>query len=222
MPYFYKILKSEVFVILDDVQYQKNGFQNRNLIKTPTGSSYLTIPVICTSNSLIKDVKIGNKIYISKILKTLKNNYSKAKYFRAVFDEINNLIEKNNYIKLSQLNNDLILLFLKLMNANVKIKYSSDFNLSSKKDDLILDLILALKQNNYITGSGGLNYINFEKFNKNKIELYEYNFNYINYQQLWKKLGFIKNLSIVDLLFNELEQAKDYILTNGSLNIIKI
>ena len=207
---------------MDDVQYQKNGFQNRNLIKTPTGSSYLTIPVISKSSSQIKDVKIGNKIYISKMLKTLKTNYSKAKYFDLVFDEIFKLTEKNNYIKLSQLNNDLIFLFLKLMNVNVEIKYSSDFNFTSKKDELILDLILALKQNNYITGSGGLNYINYEKFSKNQIELYEYNFNYIDYHQLWKKLGFIKNLSIIDLLFNELENAKDYILSNGSLSVVKI
>ena len=207
---------------MDDVQYQKNGFQNRNLIKTPTGSSYLTIPVISKSSSQIKDVKIGNKIYISKMLKTLKANYSKAKYFSLVFDEIFKLTEKNNYIKLSQLNNDLIILFLKLMNVNVEIKYSSDFNLTSKKDELILDLIMALKQNNYITGSGGLNYINYKKFSKNEIKLYKYNFNYIDYHQLWKKLGFVKNLSIVDLLFNELENAKDYILSNGSLSVVKI
>lgn len=220
-PYFYKILKSDVFIIMDNVQYQKNGVQNRNTIKTPTGESYLTIPVASKSNSLINEVTIVNQIHISKMLKTLKNNYTKAKYFEVVFEKINNLVQKNNYETLNELNKDLIFLSLELMNADVEIKFSSDFDLSSKKDDLVLDLILASNQDRYITGLGGLSYMDLEKFYKSGIELYQYDFNYSPYNQLWNKQGFIKNLSIIDLLFNELEIAKEYILANGSLELVK-
>ena len=221
LPYFYKILKSDIFIIMDDVQYQKNGVQNRNFIKTPTGESYLTIPVASKSNSLINEVTIANEIYISKMLKTLKNNYSKAKYFEVIFEQINDLVQSKNYEKLDDLNKDLIFLALEIMNVDVKIKFSSDYRLSSKKDDLVLDLILASNQDNYITGSGGLSYMDLEKFYKCGIELYQYDFSYTPYNQLWKKLGFINNLSILDLLFNELEIAKDYILASGSLNLVK-
>ena len=34
-----------MFVVLDDVQYTKNGFQNRGKIKTAQGWIYLTVPV---------------------------------------------------------------------------------------------------------------------------------------------------------------------------------
>ena len=44
--YFYKILKSDVFVILDNVQFTKNGLTNRNQIKTPEGPGWLTLPVV--------------------------------------------------------------------------------------------------------------------------------------------------------------------------------
>ena len=221
LPYFYKIIKSDVFIIMDDVQYQKNGVQNRNTIKTPTGESYLTIPVKHKSHNLINEVTIVNKIYISKMLKTLKNNYAKAKYFDVVFRQINNLVQKKKYEILSDLNKDLIALSLKLMDVNVEIKFSSDFELFTKKDDLVLDLILASNQNNYITGAGGLSYMDLDKFFKNGIELYQYKFNYTPYNQLWPKSGFLKNLSVIDLLFNELEIAKDYILASGSLNLVK-
>lgn len=206
---------------MDNVQFQKNGLQNRNIIKTPTGNSYLTLPVFSKSNSLINEVNITNKIYIKKILKSLKQNYAKSKYFDVVFDNINELVINKNYIKLHELNKDLIILSLNLMNAEVDIKFSSDFNLSSKKDDLVLELILSLKQNKYIMGPGGLNYMNLNKFTKNDIKLYKYKFNYKNYNQLWPKIGFVKNLSIIDLLFNELESAKDYILSNGKLELLK-
>ena len=56
---------------------------------------------------------------------------------------------------------------------------------------------------------------------KRQIEIYQYDFKYKPYTQLWEKHGFIKNLSIIDLLFNDLEIAKDYILNNGSLNLLK-
>lgn len=221
IPYFYKILKSDIFIIMDDVQYQKNGVQNRNTIKTPVGESYVTIPIVSKSTSLINEVTILNAIHLSKFLKTLTNNYSKARYFDIVFNRIKNLIEQNNYIKLDDFNKDLIFLILELINANVEVKYSSQFSLATKKDDLVLDLILACGKKSYITGTGGLEYMDLDKFYKNDIEIYQYDFKYKPYTQLWEKQGFIKNLSIIDLLFNDLEIAKDYILNNGSLNLLK-
>lgn len=222
LPYFYKIIKSDIFIIMDDVQYQKNSVQNRNMIKTPTGESYLTIPVISKSISLINEVEILNNIYLDKMLKTLKNNYSKAKYFDEVFMKIKQLVETKKYCKLNELNIDLIMLVLDLLNVKTDIKYSSEFNLTSKKDDLVLDLILASGEKDYITGSGGLEYMKLEKFFLQNINIYEYKFDYAQYIQLWDKdNGFIKHLSIVDLLFNDLDNAKEYILQRGSLFLIK-
>ncbi|MDD3324214.1 MAG: WbqC family protein [Sulfurospirillaceae bacterium] len=221
LPYFYKILKSDIFIMMDDVQYQKNGVQNRNSIKTPTGESYLTIPVLSKSSSLINEVHILNDVYIQKMLKTLKTNYSKAKYFDIVFGEIEYLINSKKYEKLNDLNMDLLFLSLKLINAKVVIKKSSDFHISSRKDDLVLDLIMANSEKEYITGSGGLTYMDLDKFSQKGISIYEYNFKYRPYTQLWEKQGFIQYLSIIDLLFNDLEIAKEYILTNGSLNLVE-
>ena len=46
LGYFDKINKSDIFVFLDDVQYKKREFQNRNKIRNSTGEEWLTVPVI--------------------------------------------------------------------------------------------------------------------------------------------------------------------------------
>ena len=43
--YFDKINKADVFVILDDVQFERNSFVNRNLIKINDRALWLTIPL---------------------------------------------------------------------------------------------------------------------------------------------------------------------------------
>ena len=56
---FEKVISSEKFVFLDDVQFEKNGFQNRNKIRTYDGEIWLTVPVKAKSQTLLKDVKIN-------------------------------------------------------------------------------------------------------------------------------------------------------------------
>ena len=57
LGFFEKIISSEKFVLLDDVQYEKNGFQNRNKIRTSDGDMWLTIPVKTKSKTLLKNVE---------------------------------------------------------------------------------------------------------------------------------------------------------------------
>jgi len=219
IPYFYKILKSDIFIIMDDVQYQKNGVQNRNKIKTPTGELWLTVPVEVKSNTLINEAGIKHSDLI-KILKTIKMNYGKSRYFDQIYPGIENIITDKPFVKLNDLNIELLNFILKLLGSKTKIKFSSEFALKSTKDDLVLDLILANNEKEYITGSGGLNYMDLNKFIKSEVTLYEYSFTYAEYNQLWPKVGFVQHLSIIDLLFNEFESAHNYIISNGSIKLI--
>ena len=60
--YFYKIVKSDIFVFLDNVQYTKNSFINRNKIKTSQGEMWLTVPVSFSFGQLIRKVRINNLV----------------------------------------------------------------------------------------------------------------------------------------------------------------
>jgi len=93
--YFHQILKSDLFISYDDVQYDKHGWRNRNRIKTANGVQWITIPVITsgviTNKTSIKEIKIDwNRNWNEKHWQMIKQNYSKAPYFHlysAKFEE---------------------------------------------------------------------------------------------------------------------------------------
>jgi len=88
LPYFDKVLRSNIFVILDDVQFQKNGVQNRNQIKTPNGVVWLTVPVRQKFGQLIREVEIADSKFVNKHLNAIKTSYGKAPFFKAMFEEL--------------------------------------------------------------------------------------------------------------------------------------
>jgi hypothetical protein len=220
VPFYYKVLKSDNFIIMDDVQFQKNGVQNRNMIKTPQGASWLTLPVKHHLGITINDVNINNIAVYEKIIKTLEINYKKSTFFPEVFSFLEAIFGKS-IENLNDLNNQLFLEILKKLDIQPSVSYSSEYQLSSKKDDLVIDLILRSGDNEYLSGAGAFNYMDLEKFKKNNIKVYTYKFEQVTYTQLWnQRVGFIKDLSIVDLLFNELNDAKKYITDNGIITRI--
>lgn len=220
LPYFYKIISSDLFIILDDVQYQKNGVQNRNQIKTPQGAAWLTLPVKNKLGTKINEIEIYSSVNIDKVLRTLEMNYRKSRYFNFIFEKIKLEMTTEAGNSLNAINVRLLKLFLSLLDIKTPIVYSSSINISTCKDDLIIEILLNSNAGEYLTGKGALAYMNLDKFYKNNIKLYTYNFNYTEYEQQWNKIGFLPNLSIIDLLFNDFENALRYIIKNGLITRI--
>jgi hypothetical protein len=82
LRYFHKIECSDVFVILDDIQYNKNGYQNRNRIKTPQGDLMLTVPVFDRFAQSLDSVRIDNKRnWAAKHWRSIEQSYRRAPYF---------------------------------------------------------------------------------------------------------------------------------------------
>src|SRR5450755_3257036 len=84
IPYFSKIKQSNLFVVLDDVQYQKNGLQNRNYIAGKNGQLRLTIPVSNNFGDAINIVKIADKKILRKHWQSIEMSYRKSVYFDEV------------------------------------------------------------------------------------------------------------------------------------------
>ena len=220
IPYFYKIIKSDKFVVLDDVQFQKNGVQNRNQIKTPQGAIWLTIPVKSKLDTPINEVEVSNIKVYDKILKTIDLNYKRSPYYNQVYPSIEAVLNKKHKY-LHKTNSELLNESLKFVRTEFYIEYSSNIPTTHLKDDLVIEIIKFLKDDEYLSGKGALGYMDLDKFKKQNIKVYIFDFNYIEYPQLWdKRQGFIPNLSILDLLFNFLENVVDYILDNGILKRI--
>lgn len=206
--YFDIIQQADVFVIYDEVQYTKNDWRNRNLIKTPNGLDWLTIPVKQKNlEQKINETFISQHNWNKKHWNTLVGNYSKAPFFKSYSEEFRDLflgIETDN---LSEIN----LLFINKINSILEIKTeiidSQSLHLKGDKNERLIEAIKKLNGTHYISGPAAKSYLNIEAFEKEEIQVEWMNYsNYPEYPQMF--LPFNHNVTILDLLFNVGPDAK--------------
>jgi hypothetical protein len=203
LGYFYKISKVDVFVLYDDVQFTKNGFTNRNKIKTPNGELWLTLPVKQSGKfgqNINKTEIINSEKSQKKIIRTLEMNYKKCPFYDLYIDDLTSIFEKG-ISNISELNIELIKYICGVLCIKTKLILSSslkDSELSS--EDRLIEICKNLGGNTYLSGKGGANYQNPKKFEEAGIELVYTEFVFPNYEQPWG--DFLGNLSIIDILFN--------------------
>ena len=210
--YFYKIRKSDIFVFLDDVQYIRRGFINRNRIKTHQGVSWLTVPVDSKGKyeSNINEIEIRDDLnWKENHLRNIEMNYKRSDYFNDFFDIYKDCLMKNND-KLSELNIDIIKTICKLLNIKTEIVLSSELNIKETSTERLISICKLVGANKYLSGSGGSKYQDEKKFEDNSIELVYSDFHEKQYKQLWG--DFTGSLSVIDYIFNcgyEIEKAWD-------------
>lgn len=213
--YFDLINYVDEFIIYDDAQYTKRDWRNRNIIKTPKGLSWLSIPVEVKGKYLqkIKDTKISSSFWQKKHLDTIKFCYLKAKYFKLIYSLIEPLYIRKPYVYLSETNIN----FLKGINSFLDIKTviskSSDFSLPHGKNDRLIYLVKKAKGDIYVSGNSAKNYLDLNVFANNEVSVEWYNYNHlIEYEQLWGK--FENFVSVIDLLMNVGPKSKTHINLN--------
>ncbi|MFH1622848.1 MAG: WbqC family protein [Candidatus Omnitrophota bacterium] len=213
LPYigfFHKIHISDVFVILDTVQFVKSGplaWMNRNKIRTAQGSSWLTVPVLTRGKFpvIIKEALIDNtQDWRRKHLNSLNLNYHKAEYFHRYYGFLDQLYKKE-WLNLSELNVEIIQYLLKQLNIGTKIIKASDLDVKGESSDLLVNICKQVGAKEYVYGKHGEDYMELEKFEKNGIKTIAQNFSHPVYKQAYEP--FMENMSVVDLLFNEGENS---------------
>ncbi len=210
VPYFSKIKKSDIFVFLDDVQFQKNGLQNRNYILSRKGRLRLTIPVFHSLSTPINAIKISYSGILKKHWKTIEINYKKSSFFAEIATDLQPIYTRNHCF-LSELNLDLINFYLNFLGIKTKTVLSSEIEKKGTKSDLILSICKTLQATSYISGSGGLSYLNLSDFEKENVSIQHINYIFKEYSQINKANEFVPYLSIMDLVFNEGKNAINYI-----------
>ncbi|MBD3224046.1 MAG: hypothetical protein GF313_04915, partial [Caldithrix sp.] len=204
--YFYKMMQSDVFVYLDNVQYPRGqSFAARNRIKTPNGPSYLTVPISLPKGqkgkASYREVGFSDERWKDKHLKSVSLNYKKAPFF----DEVMALYEgqlSKSHDALPDLNMDLIEAIADYLSIDTKrVRLSQLLKDHGQKTELIIDICQALPADAYLSGTGGGKAYNDEQQLQDAgIELLYSDFKHPVYNQLWG--DFVSHLSIIDLLFN--------------------
>jgi hypothetical protein len=205
LGYFFKIYRAHKFVFLDTVLYSNGSFTNRNSIKTPNGSAWLTIPVLKSGRSgqLISEVETNNVCrWEARHLATLRSNYGKAPFFKEVFPvlEPHYRVGTNGKKPLSEFNIDVICTICEYLGIRTPCIRSSQLNVSGHKTDLLLDICRSIGANVYLAGTGGKAYQEDIKFEDGGITPVYSSFSQQPYPQLFGE--FVGNLSIVDALMN--------------------
>lgn len=89
LGYLAKWAAADVFVFLDTVQYEKNGWQNRNRVKTPDGARWLTVPVRARLGTRISDVAIDvEQPWPARHLRVIDAAYGRAPYWSSTRDAL--------------------------------------------------------------------------------------------------------------------------------------
>ena len=201
--YFDFIKQSDAFVFYDDVQYTKNDWRNRNLIKTRDGVQWMTIPVddshLIKNKLLIMDAKILQNEWQNRHLNLLEENYRHAPYYGEVIS-----IMKEAYCEETEMLSKLNVLLMKKINdylgfTNCKTYLSSDMGYKElAPTDRLVAICKRLGATEYLSGDAAKEYLEVDKFGDIKILWHRY------YEKIYPQLHgeFISRVSIIDTIMN--------------------
>jgi len=202
LGYFEKISRSDVFVFLDTVQFEKNSFINRNKIKTPQGWQWLTIPVKIKghTNSTLEDTEVDDiQPWRAKHLKSIQMNYRQAAFFSECFPEIERLLSLPTS-SLAELCWQQLNFWIGELGIKTTMIRSSQLNISSCNSDLVLDICKYFSANHYLSGAMGRDYLVEDDFSSAGIAVEYQNFIHPTYPQRWG--DFEPYMAIVDFWLN--------------------
>jgi hypothetical protein len=211
LGYFDKIDRADVFVLLDNVQFKKNEWQNRNKIKTAQGSQWMTVPVGYKYPQLINEVTINNTVrWQHKQRQSILSNYRKAPYYYYLEEFIEEIFS-SHWAMISQLNIAVVRKLVALLGIDTPLFVASQIGeLPNDPDERLIALTKYFGADTYLAGRGGSQYMDLEKYSNSSIKVIFQDYKHPVYDQLFGK--FEPYMSVIDLIFNH---------GHGSLSILR-
>jgi hypothetical protein len=207
LGFFEQMTRSDKFVLLDDVQYTRRDWRNRNKVRVSEGWVWLTVPVQQKSRfaQSLLETRIDNSLsWRRKHLETLRQHYGKAPFFEKYFPRCQQIYEKDWEFLF-----DLCLETIQFLKEEIGIETpllrSSEMKTSGAKTERLISSCRELGATHYLSGESASDYISEEDFSGQGIGLEYQNYEHPVYPQRYP--GFVPHLSAIDLLFNCGEQS---------------
>ncbi|RKR10932.1 WbqC-like protein [Flavobacterium sp. 90] len=213
--YFDAISLADEFVIYDDMQFTRRDWRNRNIIRTSNGNKWLTIPVEVKGKYFqkINETKISDKNWNKDHWNIIKQNYSKARRFLDFKDFFEDLYLNSTSLYLSEINFRFIFAICEILKIQTNFRFSSEFELKNERSERLLDICLNLNGTDYYSGPAAKAYMNEQIFDKEGVKIHYIDYsNYPEYHQMHEP--FEHSVSILDLIFNEGSNSKDFLKFN--------
>jgi hypothetical protein len=208
--YFDIIHDVDEFIFHDDLQYTKGDWRNRNVIKTPKGTEWLSVPVGANERRLHCDVRIADRSWAARHWRIIQQHYAKAPYF-ARFRDCFEAFYNTPWDNLSAMNQHLTRSISRdLLGIETRFTDSRDYEPQGAKQERLLDLLKKCGATTYISGPAGKDYIEPRRFADAGITIVWKDYNgYPEYPQFFPP--FVGGVTILDLLFHVGPDAPKYI-----------
>jgi hypothetical protein len=200
LGYFDKMDQADAFVLLDNVQYKKNEWQNRNRIRTAQGKQWLTVPVRFKFPALINQVGINNEEnWRNKHWQVLRTNYAKAPYWESVHDDLQAFYQRPCDM-LTDLNQASVTWLKQQMGIATELYLASEMELSQEPTQRLVDICKSVGAKTYLAGADGAKYMELELFAEAGLEILFQEYEHPTYPQLFDSCE--THLSALDLVLN--------------------
>ena len=209
LGYLDKVAKADVFVVMDDLQFEAQNFQNRNRVKLNTGPGWLTVPLHRGAQSdRIVDKRIDNAGFGSRhhwqhrIRRTLEIHYGKAPHHARYAADLDDIF-RVRWDWLLGLDLCILELARSALGITVPIVRASTLGVTGQKTDRILAVCEALGAKVYLSGKGGsADYLDTAQLARAGVATMWQRFTHPTYPQRYPHLGFVSHLGFIDLLLN--------------------
>lgn len=184
-----KIAKSDTFIVLDDVQYNKRSFQHRTLYSTSEGAKYLSLSVESKGSQSkaipIKEIKIADQRILLTHYKTLYSRYGKSPGWDLVGERLEK-IYNSSWVYMIDLNLELLTLTLDLFSISPRILMASELKCNESKGALMYQLVARAQGSAYLSGVGAKDYMDAVSESKRSCPVEFQAFEHPVYQQTVK------------------------------------
>ena len=202
LGYFDRIRRCELFVFLDNVQFERNSFTNRNRIKTPQGPQWLTVPVLQKGHlsSDMRETRIDNtQRWRERHLRSIAQNYRRAPRFEENFPKLEQLLAQPQEL-LADMCFEQLAFWLGELGIRARVVRASSLPPMRRKSELVLDLCRHFGADHYLSGPLGRDYLDEPAFAAHGIALSYHQFQPLPYPQLHGE--FVPGLAVLDWWMN--------------------
>jgi hypothetical protein len=202
------------FVLLDDAQYTRRDWRNRNRVKTSHGTQWLTVPVQVKGRYLqrIDETHVSDAGWAERHWKTLQHTYASA----PCFDEVRDAIEEAyarvaDEPRLSSVNRTLLEAIFPLLGIETTLSWSADYPGEGARTDRLLEICLAAGASEYVSGPAARTYLDEAAFAAHGITVSWMDYGgYPEYDQLYPP--FEHTVTVLDVLFHTGREAPRFAL----------
>ena len=202
LGFFDQMRRADVFVLYDDVQYDKHGWRNRNRIKTQHGPAWLTVPVRHSGLGWprLDEVVIDNRQpWARKHIASLRQAYARAPFQAALLPALEELL-KQPWERLLDLNLATMDLLVRRLGIHTPVRRSSELGIGGDRNERLVRLCQHFGARTYLSGNAAQPYLDVALFEQQGIAVRWHDYEHPVYPQLHG--AFVPYLSALDLLLN--------------------